>query len=349
MWLKLQYSTRVLTDANTYYLKCFGITLGQESSRKTNVAVGVTTTTACRASSARLYCRQRVGVVRHGSGGSGRLMGLRWRDSTSASRPRMRHRRSMAYAPAAPRPEEGHDPRDVDSAHELGESTALEHVSRLMSEHWHKARPYLLPSVDAARRECLKHERAQLVAWCGAVVIAAAAHVLRTAPRETWAYNPPNYAIETFPPLQALIQDPSDARLTEDDLSARASRRTSCTRRRRGGEGRAAAEAVRVANDNAWVCIICTKHYEGRVTRWTVMDHLHAIRNPIEGQHFIHGAERTPSEGSDRMRRGFGFDLGGGTRAHLGVTDAAEFNEVRGIVTAGSLNAEGGLQYLEAV
>ncbi|KAJ7211565.1 hypothetical protein GGX14DRAFT_623058 [Mycena pura] len=372
--------------------------------------------------------------------------------------------------------QEGHDPRDVDSAHELGESAALEHVPRLTSKHWHKARPYLLPFVDAARRERLKRERAQLMGRRSAVVITAAAHVLRTAPRETWAYNPPNYAIETFPPLQELIQDPSDARLAEDDArladallglpafveawreekrallasllplpaacspdaaaalalqrlplatsvftclgswvsgttvtagrsligwegagahlrcrslhrfwnhrphyaadgaaAARALVRlvgldpettTAAQMDRLCGDGRAGdtekrflcalcpaqrhkrvrgrhamrwrecvlhtiertrleedvahqapvwvlltdagAEDVRrreppdpVANDNAWVCTVCTDHYEGRVTRWMVMDHLcdkHAIRNPIEGQHFIHfaGAERTP-------------------------------------------------------
>ncbi|KAJ7124419.1 hypothetical protein C8R44DRAFT_875455 [Mycena epipterygia] len=113
--------------------------------------------------------------------------------------------------------EEGHDPRDVDDAHELSQSPFLDFFPRLSSKHWKKARPYVLPLVDAARHARLAHERTLLIKTRSRVVVLAASHILRTAPRETWAYNPPAYAIEAFAPLRELIHDPSDTPLADDD------------------------------------------------------------------------------------------------------------------------------------
>ncbi|KAJ7224131.1 hypothetical protein GGX14DRAFT_557023 [Mycena pura] len=102
---------------------------------------------------------------------------------------------------------------NVDSAHKPRENATLEHVP--------------------------KHIQA-LAQETGAVAIAAAMHILRTAPREIWAYNPPNHAIEGAP-LQALLQDPSDVPLAEDDAP-----RAACLRRRVApGETRTAAGPMR--------------------------------------------------------------------------------------------------------
>ncbi|KAJ7165712.1 hypothetical protein C8R43DRAFT_946364 [Mycena crocata] len=113
--------------------------------------------------------------------------------------------------------QEGYDRRDVDSAQGLPMSPFLRHIPRLTSKHWNKARPHLLPLIDDARVARLKHEHAQLVARRTQVALFAASRVLRTAPHETWAYSPPHYTIETFPPLRELTTDPSDAPLAEDD------------------------------------------------------------------------------------------------------------------------------------
>ncbi|KAJ6538327.1 hypothetical protein DFH09DRAFT_1398671 [Mycena vulgaris] len=113
--------------------------------------------------------------------------------------------------------QEGHDARDVEEAHGLWASPFLEHIARLTSKRWNKARPHVLPFVAAARTARLERERALLVSSRSAAVGVAASHVLRTAPPETWAYNPPAYTVETFEPLRELIQDPSTAQLADSD------------------------------------------------------------------------------------------------------------------------------------
>ncbi|KAJ7775650.1 hypothetical protein DFH07DRAFT_87474 [Mycena maculata] len=113
--------------------------------------------------------------------------------------------------------QEGHDQRDVDAAHRLGEWPFLEHIPRLTSKRWNKARPHVLPLVGVARSERLRRERKELVDSRTSAVAEAASHVLRTAPPKTWAYVPPFYTIHSFAPLRTLIDDPSDARLTSQD------------------------------------------------------------------------------------------------------------------------------------
>ena len=58
-----------------------------------------------------------------------------------------------------------------------------------------------------------------------------------------------------------------------------------------------------VANDNTWVCTIYTEHYEGHVTRWTVMDHLcdkcgDVSRPVLCADHFVGTPSATRSRGS---------------------------------------------------
>ncbi|KAJ7469848.1 hypothetical protein B0H11DRAFT_2435477 [Mycena galericulata] len=113
--------------------------------------------------------------------------------------------------------QEGHDPRDVNAVQDFGECPLLEHIPRLTSKRWNKARPHVLPLVEATRATRLTHEREQLLAARERAVSEAASCVLRTAPAASWAYRPPGYAIETFEPLRALVDEPSDAPLTADD------------------------------------------------------------------------------------------------------------------------------------
>ncbi|KAJ7499944.1 hypothetical protein FB451DRAFT_1162346 [Mycena latifolia] len=111
--------------------------------------------------------------------------------------------------------QEGHDPRDVLSG--VWATPSLERIPRLTSKRWNKARPHILPLVDTARTARLARERALLVTARTSAAVTAASHVLRTAPRETWPYNPPGYTIETFAPLRGLIDDPSTTPLADDD------------------------------------------------------------------------------------------------------------------------------------
>ncbi|KAJ7713548.1 hypothetical protein B0H16DRAFT_542054 [Mycena metata] len=112
--------------------------------------------------------------------------------------------------------EEGHDPRDLTDI-DIVPSSQLEGFPRLTSRRWNKARPYIVPLVHAARDARLQAEHEALIVARRTSVSTAISHVLRTAPPQTWAYNPPGYALETLPPLPALIHDPSDAPLADDD------------------------------------------------------------------------------------------------------------------------------------
>ncbi|KAJ7026997.1 hypothetical protein C8F04DRAFT_99169 [Mycena alexandri] len=113
--------------------------------------------------------------------------------------------------------EEGHDPRDVITIEELPPPSQLEGFPRLTSKRWNKARPYIVPLVHAARDTRLQAEHEALIVARRASVTTAISQVLRTAPPQTWAYNPPGYTLETLPALPELIHDPSDAPLADDD------------------------------------------------------------------------------------------------------------------------------------
>ncbi|KAF8169019.1 hypothetical protein K438DRAFT_2064048 [Mycena galopus ATCC 62051] len=112
---------------------------------------------------------------------------------------------------------EGHDRRDVDSVDLDLTMQYLEDFPRLTSKRWYKARPHILPLVAVALADRLEREHAALVAERVAAVVVATSHVLRTAPPETWAYAPPHSTIEALPQLQALINDPSNTPLPDDD------------------------------------------------------------------------------------------------------------------------------------
>ncbi|KAJ6473108.1 hypothetical protein C8R45DRAFT_1012259 [Mycena sanguinolenta] len=115
--------------------------------------------------------------------------------------------------------DEGHDPLDaVSDEVDWDRAMAyLEDFPRLTSKRWNKARPHVLPLVAAARAYRLERERALLVANRTAAVGVATSYVLRTAPPTTWPYAPPYHTIEALPQLQALIHDPSDTPLPDDD------------------------------------------------------------------------------------------------------------------------------------
>ncbi|KAJ7166121.1 hypothetical protein C8R46DRAFT_294544 [Mycena filopes] len=111
--------------------------------------------------------------------------------------------------------EEGHDPRDIAAMAEP--SLELEGFPRLTSKRWNKARPYVVALVHVARDERLQAARDALIIARRASAMSAISYALRTAPQATWAYNPPSYTLETLPPLPALIHDPSDEPLADDD------------------------------------------------------------------------------------------------------------------------------------
>lgn len=113
--------------------------------------------------------------------------------------------------------QEGHDERDVKFAQGFWQVSSLDHIARLTSKRWHKARPHVLPLVDDARTQRLVRERAELVTARSAAALTAVSHVLRTAPPATWAYTPPAYTLETFAPLRALLEDPSSTPLLDTD------------------------------------------------------------------------------------------------------------------------------------
>ncbi|KAJ6563481.1 hypothetical protein B0H10DRAFT_2115209 [Mycena sp. CBHHK59/15] len=111
---------------------------------------------------------------------------------------------------------EGHDLRDVQDASIRG-SSYLQTFPRLTSKRWHKARPYVLPLVCAARDARLEMEHTLLVKTRKKAVCAAVVKTIRSgAAPATWAYHPPEYTIESFATFAGLINDESDEPLTAD-------------------------------------------------------------------------------------------------------------------------------------
>ncbi|KAF7293281.1 hypothetical protein HMN09_01207000 [Mycena chlorophos] len=109
---------------------------------------------------------------------------------------------------------EGYNLRDLC---DLDEYSELESIQVLTPKRWHLVRPFILPRIEILQSERIARERAELISKRTEVGIKAASWVLRTAPAQCWPYFPPGYTLETFPALKALIHDPSDDPLLEDD------------------------------------------------------------------------------------------------------------------------------------
>ncbi|KAJ7176242.1 hypothetical protein C8R43DRAFT_1197867 [Mycena crocata] len=139
------------------------------------------------------------------------LLDARYRDESNLDRlvPRVKKRLLR----------EGWEKTDIDDAYmDICRCPQLYRIRRLGSKRWHKVRPHIFPLVSASRDVRIARERELLIKDRKVVVTVAALASLRTPiPGSKYAFYPPPLALETFPPFEVLINDPSDAPLMPDD------------------------------------------------------------------------------------------------------------------------------------
>ncbi|KAK6987595.1 hypothetical protein R3P38DRAFT_2574748, partial [Favolaschia claudopus] len=112
---------------------------------------------------------------------------------------------------------EGFDQRDVNSSfYDINDCELFYRKPRLTSKLWNRARPFIVPSVLAARTQRLKHERELRIQARKQAILGHAITKLQAAvPGVRHGYHLPPHTIANFPPLAQLIEEDC-----EDSISA---------------------------------------------------------------------------------------------------------------------------------
>ncbi|KAK6987588.1 F-box domain-containing protein [Favolaschia claudopus] len=114
---------------------------------------------------------------------------------------------------------EGFDQRDVDSSfYDINDCELFYRKPRLTSKLWNRARPFIVPSVLAARTQRLKHERELRIQARKQAILGHAITKLQAAvPGVRHGYHLPPHTIVNFPPLAQLIEEDSEDSISADD------------------------------------------------------------------------------------------------------------------------------------
>ncbi|KAK7017319.1 F-box domain-containing protein [Favolaschia claudopus] len=114
---------------------------------------------------------------------------------------------------------EGFDQRDVDSSfYDINDCELFYRKPRLTSKLWNRARPFIVPSVLAARTQRLKHERELRIQARKQAILGHAITKLQAAvPGVRHGYHLPPHTIANFPPLAQLIEEDSEDSISADD------------------------------------------------------------------------------------------------------------------------------------